>query len=87
MRRYYNGKKYISSLQDAITYETDMVEIQFLKKPAPVKEGVYPYSGVFEYENEKYSLDLEIFWDRDDEGDTFLDYIENVACSKIEGLK
>lgn len=87
MRRYYNGKKYISNLQGAITYETDMVEIQLLKKPAPEKMGTYPYSGFFEYENEKYSLELEVLWSEDDEGELYLDYMDFVSCSKIEEIK
>jgi len=84
MRKYFNGKKHINSLQDAIGYETDMVEISMLKKQPLDKAGEYVYLGFFEYENDKYSLDLNITWTDDDIGKPYLDTVEFTFCQKIE---
>jgi DNA polymerase III sliding clamp (beta) subunit (PCNA family) len=84
MRKYFNGKKHINSLADAIGYETDMVEISLLKKEYPEKAGEYVHIGFFEYENEKYSLDLNITYSLDDIGKIYLDTVEFNFCTKIE---
>lgn len=82
MRKYFNGKKYITNLQGAISYETDMVEISLLKKDPPEKSGTYGSISYFEYENEKYSLNLDVIWTDDDIGKPYLDIIEFIDCQK-----
>lgn len=84
MRKYFNGKKHISSLQDAIGYETDMIEISLLKKDPPEKAGEYIHLGFFEYENEKYSIDLTITYSLDDIEKIYLDTIEFNSYTKVE---
>ena len=82
MRKYFNGKKHITSLQGAIRYETDMVEISLLKKDPQEKSGTYSSVSYFEYENEKYSLTLDIIWTDDDIGEPYLDIVEFIDCTK-----
>ena len=84
MRKYFNGKKHITSLKDAIGYETDMVEISLLKKDPPDQSDTYEFISCFEYENEKYSLTLDITWIDDDIGKPYLDTVEFKCCKKIE---
>ena len=76
MRKYFNGKKHINSLQDAIAYETDVVEINRLKEPPPPEAGDYPYTGCFEYEGDIYLISLTITWTNDDIGEPYLDTVE-----------
>jgi hypothetical protein len=82
MRKYFNGKKYITNLQGAISYETDMVEISLLKKDPPDKSGNCKFTSYFEYENEKYSLTLDVAWADDDIGKPYLDTVEFIDCVK-----
>ena len=83
MRKYFNGKKHINSLNDAIAYETDMVEINRLKEPPPPDAGDYPYTGCFKYENAMYFISLTITWSDDDIGEPYLDTVELNSCTKI----
>ena len=84
MRKYFNGKKHINNLQGAISYETDMVEISILKKDSPEKSGIYSSLSYFEYENEKYSLTLDVTWADDDIGKPYLDTVEFINCKKSD---
>jgi hypothetical protein len=82
MRKYFNGKKYITNLEGAISYETDMVEISILKKDPPEKSGIYRSLSYFEYEDDKYSLTLDVTWVDDDIGKPYLDVVEFIDCIK-----
>jgi hypothetical protein len=84
MRKYFNGKKHINSLEDAIGYEIDMIEISLLKKDPPEKAGGYIHLGFFEYENKKYSIDLTITYSLDDIEKIYLDTLEFNSYTKVE---